>query len=852
MTVKWNGDAGPAAQFQPERDSSSVHFEDFKNLELTVSQTKDLGDQTVRVSVKNFAGTERASVLNETSDFGYNYLQAMQCWGNPNDPAFYETCQWGGWSVGAWPRTPAYSEMPGKAGGATLWRGGSFDLDVPFRSAQDNLFSSIPIGDGNPLQPMFDSNTSNEVSVARVGQDGSGWFDIETQSSAAAPQLDCGNPERADGTRCWLVVVPRGSHRDPDLRLADCVGSIVGGSYDRAGIDPRVQVGSPINPSCGFWDNRIVVPLDFSPVGTRCEAGEEERRVVGSPLLVGAMSSWQRVLCPTLGTTYTFSANPDGVAREQLVSGQAGLAFTSRPLTPEEFPGEDISEQLDSMRIVYAPLAVSGLTVGMQLIDGFGRRDTYSLTPRIMAKMLTQSYADLSPGEDLSHLSTVARSYISMLDDPDFALAGNPPSGVSTRAFRLVVSGPAGVDANRLLWQWIQADVDARAFLNGQADPWGMTVNPYYLPKGHPDAKVPDIDYEAAVVKTDPSGEVIYRPVGLAHEDGSPQSLATEAIDTFPKADESLRPLKVYPSVGGVANVNPTSRADSQQWSPYQDTPERVARQVFRADTGSATVWDPYKANPRGDSGDWVSGGRMLPTGRFIAGVTDTASADLFGLVLARLQVPRASESDPVVFVEPSDESLSHARDEAAPLSGTVVRQVDPASLSAEAYPLTVTTYAAVRLDGADPAILRDYAKFIEWATTAGQEPGSGPGQLPRGYLPLDAEQTAEAHEAVLELRAAADSEAARPPVADSPPLAGGSGGADGTSGNGAPLSMADSPLSLGPVSPNTPVVSVTPEATAQATASVTGAVALGGSLIAGVFGLAVAPLLLRRRSLGP
>src|SRR5262249_57380192 len=65
--------------------------EQFPNLKVTVSQTTNLINQTVVVS-----WTGGAPTLPDTGNFGVNYLQIMQCWGD--DPAGPDRtqCQYGG------------------------------------------------------------------------------------------------------------------------------------------------------------------------------------------------------------------------------------------------------------------------------------------------------------------------------------------------------------------------------------------------------------------------------------------------------------------------------------------------------------------------------------------------------------------------------------------------------------------------------------------------------------------------------------------------------------------------------------------------------------------------------------
>ena len=99
LTIKWNGDTGTAASYQPPRVTSSVHYNDFRNLEVTVSQTADLGDQAIRISVTGMAATKASEDgAGRIWSAAQNFMQAMQCWGDPESPDFdfRETCQWGG------------------------------------------------------------------------------------------------------------------------------------------------------------------------------------------------------------------------------------------------------------------------------------------------------------------------------------------------------------------------------------------------------------------------------------------------------------------------------------------------------------------------------------------------------------------------------------------------------------------------------------------------------------------------------------------------------------------------------------------------------------------------------------
>jgi len=607
VTVQWTGGAG-----QPVRDTTSPHFAEFKKIALTVSQTKGIVDQAIQVSVTGFAGTVTApdnSVKN-----AMNYLQAMQCWGDPASTNFRQTCQWGG----------RYVENNGLGSSAYLdntLRVASRDLDAAHPTTSDNPFLTVQgrsvsgkpqLVNGTPnygILDYFNAATSNEVTSARVGADGSGSFDFETQTSDQAPQLGCGS---ADHLRCYLVIVPR--------------GTVFGGNGEECSsiLDPAnnfepytkgrplsLQGGSPMNPGCDYWDNRVVVPLDFQPTGNTCAVGSTEQRVVGSQLMVGAMSSWQPDLCTRQKTTYSFSTNPDSIARHQLLEGTASVAYASLPLSAGELTTNDDRQVLAETKLSYAPVAVSGVAIAFLGEFDAGRQTKLNLSPRLVAKLLTQSYpfqiptnSGDEPSKAIAHLDAVNRGYRYLNADPEFRQLNPDNWAAFSQNPGIVVPGPSGADAIRQLWRWVIADSDAAAFLAGEPDPSGMRVNPYYLPAGNTKAVVPTFMQDGSYA-VNADGSRVMKTVGLANIDGTPLKLSEVPLDTFIKADKTLAPLQLQ--------TGQKNRFDSIQYAPYTDNLLSAARAGFRADPNSKSVWDPSKINSSGDVGDWVSSGAQIP-----------------------------------------------------------------------------------------------------------------------------------------------------------------------------------------------------------------------------------------------
>src|SRR5262249_31143525 len=160
------------------------------------------------------------------------------------------------------------------------------------------------------------------------------------------------------------------------------------------------------------------------------------------------------------------------IARRQLVSPQPGMVFISLPVAPSQVPPDRPP--------VYAPVALSGLTIAfdiesqssfsapadVKMRDG-QRLTELKLTPRLVAKLLTQPTGRPTPGAAAPRLP---HNPVDLTRDPDF-LAVNPDftpllfPGIPDILLPLGLS-----DAAVLVWRWLAADPEARAFLAGTPD----------------------------------------------------------------------------------------------------------------------------------------------------------------------------------------------------------------------------------------------------------------------------------------------------------------------------------------------------------------------------------------------
>jgi hypothetical protein len=742
ITVAWEGDTSSAAGFQPTRDPASPHYAEMRNITITVSQTTNIGDQAVRVSVAGFSGTR--SAISEGVQNGGNFMQAMQCYGDdPNAADFVETCQWGG-------------RLPTVLGNAVYFdnafRVSTKDYTPSPATAYDNPFVTVSgavvtakanlDSNGrtfNPILSYFSPSTTNEVPLARVGADGTGYFDFETQSSSQSPHLGCGDVGQL---RCWLVIVPRGTKfgggengADP----TDCsdLTTRFGVPYTY-GQTATIQGGSPVNPQCDYFENRIVVPLDFTPTAVSCPSGAPEFRVSGSQFMISAMSSWQPSLCQNVGSTFSFATNPDGVARAQLLetrSGSPELIYSGYPVTSAELPTVDERTLFSKTAFEYVPVAVSSMVIAYNAEFANGRQESLVLTPRLMAKLLTQSYSftvpqsTATPAQSIAHLSAAARSYNYWSNDPDFQ-AANPTNwqNFEQQTPSIVLPGPAAADGIKQIWRWILADRDAVAFLNGTADPWGMTANPYYLPKTVSNVIPWYYDANMDYLPTPTT-----RQVGQVNIDGSALQISTTVLDTFPKDDGSLLPFE-------TSQTNGTTRYDTIQFSPYAIDYLAAARQAFRGDPNSRVLWDANRVNDAGNLGAWISTGVQDAGSRFMIAVTDSANAARYGLTTAAL-----TPANSTTAVPSNPETMAAALTSLSATSLDAVLQVDPAKVTGSAYPLTMITYAGVNLTKSTAASRTTMTRMLQQLTTTGQEQGTALGQLPVGYVPLTTELTSQA-----------------------------------------------------------------------------------------------------------
>jgi len=704
----------------------------YANLAITVNQTTKLTNQAVSIT---WTGGEQT--IAGPGRFGSHYLQIMQCWGdddgtvpgNPGPPA--EQCvqgavagTYGGLPGGLYPSGFSLSRVVSRSDwpnfDASLGRLDTRTTNVwlPFRSVNGTLvdiqtdptFNPSVVGGNFWLNPYYNLTTTNEIAAAVTGPDGKGAELMQVLTGVQSSGLGCGQTVQpiADSTakkipKCWIVVVPRGAPAEEN------VGTPFAETASQFGV-----ATSPVAPTA--WQHRIAIPIEFNPVDSPCSLADEERRLAGNEMALPAVASWQPLLCSSSDLPpYSYAPLSDSSARQQLTSrasGAAGMVVVSRPLA---------SANLDPKKpLVYAPLSLSGLVIGFniernpktdapadaQQLAGV-RVAELNLTPRLVAKLLTQSYREQVTIQAAPAYSWLPANPAHLGKDPDF-LRFNPEFEQLQIADGRAFSGlqlPAGnSDAALQVWEWLLADPEAKAWLDGSADEWGMTVNPVYATSA---AK---------------------NPTGIAFADPLPSS--------FAKGDPYC--YQAPPRGDGNSIVPPL--LCGTDWMPYSRSLAESAQVSRSASLNARIVENPFAQS---SSEVWS---RELPQflgRRVVLSLTDTPSAAQYGLQTARLS--RAGDNGATrAFIAADTAGLTAGAASMASKSVPTVLEPAPAASAPSAYPLTSLTYAAISPLALDTVARSQYASFVEYAVGPGQVPGLELGLLPRGYAPLPASLQAQ------------------------------------------------------------------------------------------------------------
>lgn len=703
-------------------------------LQVHVNQTDNLTTQAVSLTW-TWPGhaTALATRGDQIGKYLTDYLQVMQCWGpavtsagsdaktaanyvagNPG-PA-RENCEFGGATQNG--LTALGPAAPTRYGPAyldntpteTVYQSENGQTpEVPF-DAVDGTVVPHQIGkttEGVPVyaNEFYDQVTTNEAPGNYTFSDGTGGVQFQVQDKLDARGLGCGAQANGSSslTPCWLVIVPRGQYRADGKKLADL-------QQNRFFQSDGAVFASPLAST--IWRNRIAVPLQFQPVATACVDGQDTFDTGGSELVSAAMLSWQAKLCASKNVTFNYTPRVDQLSRDSLSVGADSLQFVSQPV-----PSSDVSTA-----ITYAPVTLSGVSISFVFDKATQDSQTFETAPgkpldginldqRLVAKLLTYSYQfanvyriDKNASEQdppRTEYKWLAKNPGWLGADPEF-LALNPGlkdlySGGDPISFVQVELN--GSDGARRMWQWITSDPDARAFLAGQPDAKGMNVDPWYI--------------------TDPA------------KNATGTAFSTD-IDTYPNADPWTGLPRTTTPCGddqqklGMIDLRPYASGSAGMAS--------VARNILTVN--SLEKWTGgYHCNDGLPPGYFSSRpvGPVIPGFRALMGITDTASANQYGLVNAKLKNAAGK------YVGPTTAGITAAADHLVNAGVEGVAQPDLTNTDPDAYPLTMLTYAAVTTNDLPSTACADYATLLQYAAGDGQVSGDDIGQLPAGYVPLPA-----------------------------------------------------------------------------------------------------------------
>ncbi|MFM6850912.1 MAG: hypothetical protein ACKOVB_17610, partial [Terrabacter sp.] len=329
--------------------------------------------------------------------------------------------------------------------------------------------------------------------------------------------------------------------------------------------------------------------------------------------------------------------------------------------------------------VAYAPTAVTGFSVGY-VIDRPGNAGEFldlRLNARLLAKLMTQSYVASERGRGHPGMGT---NPTSLNLDPEFQRLNPGLDTTAREAGATLLSLSESSDVLQALTSYIAQDEAAMDFVSGKPDPWGMRVNPSYEKIALPTSQWPLLDDYVA-----PSEQECYQQ----------------------------NPAPYFTQVAApVTSLRKIAEAVLDAWPNVQTKCDR------------ATSSDPWKI------------GRVDRQGvgtRFVLGLVSTGDAERLGLAQASL------ETGGRTYVAPTPASMARAIKVAEPSeSGDAPFSLDMARVvKAGAYPGTMVVYTAARTANLPEDDAAKVAEFIRVATSEGQEPGFGNGQLPAGYLPI-------------------------------------------------------------------------------------------------------------------
>jgi len=560
----------------------------------------------------------------------------------------------------------------------TASTGSSYNHLTPFVSKAGTVFPACDAQHMPPEAAVGAAFPPAEV-AAFTDAAGQGSVKFEVRSDVENESLGCNYKVACSivvipimGTSCTLPTGVSPGQQDPaDTACASGGHYPIGSASDGTAGDLAVSPLLWWTPS--NWANRFSIPITFGLPPDTCDVLDPRPPTgfYGSELLAQASLQWAPAYCLNKHRfKYQHNQMPDAAGFQLMQNGGA--------------PAAEVSSLHDAGAgdpVAYAPTAITGFGIGY-IIDkpeNKGEYENLRLTPRLLAKLLTQSYLGSAYGR--GHPGMGANP-VSMNVDPEFTALNPHLSLTEQEAAATVLSLSESSDVIEQLTDYIGHDPKAMAFISGKPDEWGMVVNPRYRDLDLPTPEWPLLDN--------------YIP---------------ETTDSCRQANPAVYFTQLAAPVTRLLTI---AQALIDAWPNVQT----------KCDTDVSTTPPTYKPGRVN---------RQSYGSRFMLGVISLGDAARYGIRTAALQ------TKPGTFVEPTLSSLGKAvqlMKQGKPLEPFTLDQGD-ARTSGSAYPGTMVVYTAARTQHLDPADADKVAEFIHISTTEGQQPGSGNGELPDGFLPI-------------------------------------------------------------------------------------------------------------------
>ena len=555
------------------------------------------------------------------------------------------------------------------------------------------------------------------TTYAATQLNGTGSTKFTTWTSEDNASLGCGGR-----VKCALVAIPimgiscdltakelPVADRPTAGRQSDTAGKRckASGAYQpgkpRIGGTEDLAVSGALWFSESNWRNRITVPLGFAPLNNICDiaGGRPGVDVYGSELAAQLTTQWRPGFClDAKRTPFKHIQIGEPQAANLLKTGSVPAAFVTNP------PADGFGKP-----VVMAPVSLTGFAVSYAIDDANqGRYTSLRLTARLLAKLLTESYPGISPVRD--EYPALAHNPLDISQDPEF-IALNPGirHGVpDSAAASTILNLSSDSDVVRAVTSYIAADPEAKLWLNGSPDPWGMTVNPNYTT----DSKHP--------------GHV------------------TLPVNNWPLRD-AFEPTKYYTS-----GVNICLQSAPTPILPLIAAPTarlaNIALALQFANSSAQLVCQSVQ-DKGADGAKLVSQGRQNPGFRFVIGLTSLGDANRYDLDTAALQTHVAAAAAGTfttdvgrTFVSPDGASLKAAAGLLTPddATGTWKFPYDTVTTdpkAAAAYPGAMLISLAAPTSGLDARTAAGVSQLLAFAAGPGQVRGLDIGQVPPGFLPL-------------------------------------------------------------------------------------------------------------------